>query len=261
MIVRLLTTFLPGLTLLFGENEEEEGTPQVTAEDIKEMENRLYDLRRAHRRQIYRKALQLNASRAWHFLPRNLQREVPTILYCLQQNPIPSSMQWGNFERNFPARVCGNKQVLLARLKYVDMEKFDELYGPPGNDERGTPFPVNRELCSDREIMLALCLRSPQTLRQASAVLCNDPSFVLEILQEHPTVMQYLSKKLRSSKAFARKALSLPAGIRGFKFLDQKLQKDNKLAILAIEKAGEEYGEYLVCHFIESKSWVFPRVC
>jgi hypothetical protein len=157
-------------------------------------------------------------------------------------------MRWGKFEGYFSAVVFANKQVMLARLKYLDMDEFDEQYGLKDDVDYQIPFPVARELQDDGDIMLALCLRSPQTLSRASAKLRNDPNFVLQILQEHPSAMQFVSKKLRGNKAFARKAMSLPAGIRGFTFLDPKIQKDAKVAILAIQKAGKEYGTFHMVH-------------
>lgn len=39
--------------------------------------------------------------------------------------------------------------------------------------------------------------------------------------------------------------LSMPSGIQAFKFLSKQLQQNINLAILAIQKSGDEYGTSL----------------
>jgi Domain of unknown function (DUF4116) len=199
---------------------------------ILETQQQIRQLEKEHCKHVQRASLLVNAERAWVYMGFRERRNPTNILLALKSPRHPSCLKWENFDNHFPLKVQQNKQVLLARLKYVP--GFEERYATSG-------FDVPRNLRSDKELMLEVCSRSPTSLHVASKALKENRQLCMAAITKDPCALLHASAKLRGDRRIARAALGRPNGIKAFKFLSRKLQDDPKLAVLAIRKCGEEY--------------------
>jgi hypothetical protein len=199
---------------------------------IQETQKHIRQLEKLHIKHVQRASLLVDAERAWVYIGIRERRNPTNILLALQSTKHPACMKWENFDIIFPYKVQHDKQILLARLKYVP--GFDELYATHA-------FDVPKALRGDKEIMMEICSRSPASLLLAAKVLKEDRQLCMVASTKDPCALLHASHKLRGDRRIARAVLGRPNGIKAFKFLTRKLQEDPKLAVLAIRKCGVEY--------------------
>ncbi|KAL3914963.1 MAG: hypothetical protein SGARI_008297, partial [Bacillariaceae sp.] len=191
----------------------------------------------AHRLRVTAASIKVNPRRAWSCLSKTQKNHLGVILFFLKQDDIPDELKWddgyGGFERSFHTSITGNKEVFFARLdKAPGLENY-----------KGRAYPIAKALRGDPEVMLELCERSPDSLMNATSALKDNHDFVMEAIQLDPSAFRYSSARLRKDKRAIRKVLGMPGGIRAFTWLDNKIQRDEKLALFAVKRAGAEYAK------------------
>jgi hypothetical protein len=131
-----------------------------------------------------------------------------------------------------------DREIFMQRL---ELDGFEERYK---NDVYSKLPDVFR---NDKEVMLKVVSKSSKTLSLASNELQNDRDVVMAAVQSGhscaPHAIQYASKKLQNDKRIVLAVLGHEYGITAFTKLPDKLQRDYKLALWAIQSSSEACSE------------------
>ena len=191
-----------------------------------------------HKQHCQRAAMLLDAQTCWRSSLHGRDRhDRDNVLLALESEKVPDQLQWGSFDRNFGRWLRYDRDIFLRRL---DLPSFETHY-------KDDTYKVPREFVDDKEVMIKIVSKSSKSLSQASAELQNDRQVVMAAIQNPrpcaPLAIQHASKKLQADKRIARTLLSHGHGITAFTLLPRNLQRDYKLALLAIQCSSEECNE------------------
>mmetsp|Transcript_17875 Transcript_17875/g.26831 ORF Transcript_17875/g.26831 Transcript_17875/m.26831 type:complete len:243 (-) Transcript_17875:916-1644(-) len=92
-----------------------------------------------------------------------------------------------------------------------------------------------------REIVKKLILQNPRAFETAPREAQTNEEFVLELIEENATIMEYVNKDLRYNADFVLKAVA--RNPRAFWHAPMSLQQDEKIIVGAVAKYGADLRE------------------
>ena len=204
-------------------------------QEVFEREKRIDALERDHKQYAMEVSLRLNAEFLYsHSYGFDVGNTKDVILLALKSNKVPQRMQSEAFQLNFPSRIVNDRDILLARLELPDFESF----------HANNAFIVPKKLRKNKEVMIAVCSKCPESLQFASKELKDDPDVVLAAVQSKvdkaPLAIQHASKRMKGDKKIVRTALSRNQGIQCLLYIAPKLLDDKKLILRSILCSSNE---------------------